>query len=350
MFITDEIDVSRLTYPAAFDDRTLFFDIETSGTSFSRSHITVIGTAYVEGGAVRVSQWFADLPGSEPAMIADFFESLSRFDTLVTYNGISFDVPYVKRRAAHWGIPLPDAEMKHLDLFKYSKPFAKLFELPNRKLKTIETGLFIERKDRLSGADCVSVYLQYLRTGDPDLCGLILQHNREDIVNLIDAAQLMTYYDILHGGFSVTGNTLNDTELTFECVTDSPVPREVCLRSDRHAVFIEGRMMRVTFFGAYGEKKLYRKDYKNYYYLPSEDMAVHKSVGRFAGRSSRVQATAATCYERQSALFFAQPDVIVTPYFQDDIRDEASYFRENELPDNKDLLRLLCLSVLESFI
>ena len=349
MFITDEIDISRLIYPASFDERTLFFDIETSGVSYSRSHITVIGAAYIADGKIHVLQWFADVPGSEPYIIQDFFDHLKGFDTLVTYNGISFDVPYVKKRATHWGLDLPDSHPDHIDLFKYSRPFANIYRLGNRKLKTVEHELFIDRTDCISGGDCVSVYMKYLQNGDPGLRDLILLHNKDDIVNLIDTSYIKSYYDILHGEFMVTGTYVSEKEIIIECRSNAFIPRTVSVRSDLHSVYIEEHEMRISFYGFPSVKKLYRKNYKDYYYLPSDDMAVHKSVGQFVNKASRVQATAATCYEKHEAVFFAQPDKIITPCFQDELKDETTYFTAKELPEDSETLRFLCMSVIDRF-
>ena len=75
MFITDEIEISQLLYPLYGGkelSRALFFDIETSGVSFSRSHITVIGAAYLSGEHLRICQWFTDMPADEGRILSDF--------------------------------------------------------------------------------------------------------------------------------------------------------------------------------------------------------------------------------------------------------------------------------------
>lgn len=52
-----------------------------------------------------------------------------------------------------------------------------------------------------------------------------------------------------------------------------------------------------------GEFKHFYKDYKNYYYLPAEDIAYHKSVSEFVDRSARRQATARTAYTKRTGVF-----------------------------------------------
>lgn len=46
------------------------------------------------------------------------------------------------------------------------------------------------------------------------------------------------------------------------------------------------------------ELKYFYSNYHDYYYLPTEDVALHKSVAGFVDKAHRVNATAATCYTR----------------------------------------------------
>ena len=50
--------------------------------------------------------------------------------------------------------------------------------------------------------------------------------------------------------------------------------------------------------------KYFFRDYANYYYLPEEDQAIHKSVAVFVDPSRRQKATAKTCYPKHTGLFF----------------------------------------------
>ena len=43
-----------------------------------------------------------------------------------------------------------------------------------------------------------------------------------------------------------------------------------------------------------GDLRYYYTDYSNYYYLPEEDIAMHKSVAAYVDRAHRRQATAST--------------------------------------------------------
>ena len=77
-----------------------------------------------------------------------------------------------------------------------------------------------------------------------------------------------------------------------------------------------------------GELKHFYKDYKNYYYLPAEDTAYHKSVSEFVDRSARVQATARTAYTKKTGSFvpvFNGMDINPNYVFKKSYADRQSY-------------------------
>ena len=52
------------------------------------------------------------------------------------------------------------------------------------------------------------------------------------------------------------------------------------------------------------------------FYLPEEDMAIHKSIASFVDKDYREQATAANCYTRKFSLYLPQWEVLVEPFFK----------------------------------
>lgn len=53
----------------------------------------------------------------------------------------------------------------------------------------------------------------------------------------------------------------------------------------------------------HGTLKFFFPNYKDYYYLPKEDTAMHKSVAEFVDSAFRKKATAATCYTKKEGTF-----------------------------------------------
>ena len=80
-------------------EKLLFFDIETTGFSAAGSSLYLIGAASVTGGTWHLTQWFADRADGEVEVLQAFFSRLSSFDTLVHFNGDTFDIPYLEKRS-----------------------------------------------------------------------------------------------------------------------------------------------------------------------------------------------------------------------------------------------------------
>ena len=63
------------------------------------------------------------------------------------------------------------------------------------------------------------------------------------------------------------------------------------------------------------ELKYFYSNYKDYYYLPTEDVALHKSVAGFVDKEHRLQASAANCYPRKFSCYLPQWEILFTPFF-----------------------------------
>ncbi len=68
-----------------------------------------------------------------------------------------------------------------------------------------------------------------------------------------------------------------------------------------------GGFLKVPLFET--ELKYFYADYKEYWYFPEEDLALHRSVAQFSDRTHREPATARTCYTRNFKKDFDDPGV-----------------------------------------
>lgn len=89
-----------------------------------------------------------------------------------------------------------------------------------------------------------------------------------------------------------------------------------------------------------GELKYFFKDYKNYFYLPLEDQAIHKSVGAFVDKELRQPAKPATCYIRKQGTFIPQCELLFEPAFRTCYQDKLTYFeyKDSLFENSKQLL------------
>ena len=86
------------------------------------------------------------------------------------------------------------------------------------------------------------------------------------------------------------------------------------------------------------EMKYFYSNYKDYYYLPEEDIALHKSVASFVDREHRMQACAANCYTRKLSTYLPQWDIFAEPFFKREYKSKELFF---ELTDERKTDRAL---------
>ena len=141
-----------------------YLDIETAfdGTiSVIGMYRPDLGTIQLVGGGVR------DL---------SLYEALDGVQTLVTFNGSTFDLPIIRRRLY--------ADLKH------DFEHCDLLYICRRRglrggLKRVETLLGIARATAgITGWDAPRLWHRYETTGDRAALRLLLDYNREDVVNL----------------------------------------------------------------------------------------------------------------------------------------------------------------------
>jgi uncharacterized protein YprB with RNaseH-like and TPR domain len=162
---------------------TIFLDLETTGLSCSP--LFLIGTMCWEDGDLVVRQYLARDYSEERAAIARFARAFTGRKMLVTFNGKSFDMPYLRMRAASTRVELP-AEPPHFDLLHVCRRVWK-DSLPNCKLQTLET--HICRRPRygdIPGERIPEAYHAFVRTGDARRMVQILHHNMLDLVTMAD--------------------------------------------------------------------------------------------------------------------------------------------------------------------
>ena len=83
-----------------FTASSVFFDIETTGFSPAHTSLYLIGCAYHIEQMLCIKQFFAETPEEEKEVLKQFLLLLDGFDTIITFNGIGFDIPYLKAKCS----------------------------------------------------------------------------------------------------------------------------------------------------------------------------------------------------------------------------------------------------------
>jgi uncharacterized protein YprB with RNaseH-like and TPR domain len=162
-------------------ERLVALDIETMGL-FSRP-IILFGAAFIKGDRIITRQYLARDVGEEAAAM-DAFCSLAGENPLISYNGRSFDVPYINQRRWYYDLG-GDIDNVHFDMLPFARRFMKS-KTPDARLTTVEKYLFgQDREDDVPGALVPEFYEEYLRTHNPGPLVPIVEHNRNDLVSLV---------------------------------------------------------------------------------------------------------------------------------------------------------------------
>lgn len=164
-----------------FQRKTAFLDIETTGLSPDNSYVTMVGildyegfTAYVRGDNLD------ELP-----------EALLNYSLFVSYNGASFDMPFLDKefeRVDPDGEDSLFAHAAHLDL-RY--PLRRLGFKGG--LKKIEQATDLGRPSELSGLsgyDAVRLW-KMANDGEPDALTTLIRYNAEDVASLPRLTEMM---------------------------------------------------------------------------------------------------------------------------------------------------------------
>jgi len=176
-------------FPSDFKDdarNIAFFDIETSSLSFGAgSFVFLIGLCYFSSSGIETDLLIIDHPAAEKALLEEFNKRLCRFKVVASYNGKSFDAPFIRNRNTLHQLEDVLGQKHHIDLLVYSRRLWKL-RLDSCKLSNIEhniLGLRREEKE-IPGWLVPQVYFDYLNQKDPHMLEGVLYHNKIDVISL----------------------------------------------------------------------------------------------------------------------------------------------------------------------
>ena len=284
-----------------------------------------IGCAFYKDGEWYITQWFNNDGISEREILIDFFDFIKDKKYIFNYNGDGFDIPYANKKLAKFDMDFSFEGIESIDLYKLVKPFKQVLHLDNLKQKSIEKFLGINRLDKYTGGDLIKVYEDYLRLKSPSGKQLVLQHNYEDIEGLLYSSSLLAYNKLKTGSFVVQKMSVRDNRLLFSLTLKHPMPRRITLGTND--IIITGHKYEATINVPIitDEFKFFFDNYKEYYYLPAEDMAVHKSVATYVDKNYREQAKKENCYTKRKGHFITQIDSGIISGYKRNYKDKETY-------------------------
>jgi len=159
-------------------------DIETCG--MAGMQVFEIGLLRWHEGGVWIEQFIARDYAEEAALLARAWETVDRAEVLVTFNGVTFDVPFIEDRSAAAGLGARRLRARHVDLLHEARRRWRKI-LPNCRLQTLERFLCGRlRTGDIPGELIPGVYHEFVRTGDARQMERVLYHNAHDLITLAE--------------------------------------------------------------------------------------------------------------------------------------------------------------------
>ena len=349
---TEEIVLNNFTL--GFDiqklheiDDILFIDIETTGFLSSTSSIYMIGTSYFKEGNWHIRQFFAETLEEEALLLDTFFDFAKDYNYIIHYNGNTFDLPFIKAKSEKYDIEDILSSKEGLDIYRRITPYKNLLKLPDCKLKTVELFLGIDRDDRYTGGELITVYQDYLNSHDYSLYQKLLLHNSDDMKGMLEILPILSYYDLFNFELKATKvaanyyqdhNGMPKKEIIITVNTPSKLPCPIAFMGQSCYFRAENNVGTLVVPIYEEELKYFYANYKDYYYLPLEDMAIHKSLASFVDKDYREQAKASTCYTRKTGLFLPQWSTMIEPFFKRDYDSTDLFFElTDDIKKDRDL-------------
>nr|WP_300093036.1 ribonuclease H-like domain-containing protein [Sedimentibacter sp.] len=227
--ITTNIELSELM------KQSVFLDIETTGLSRQFSDIISITILLHEDNVYKIHQIFCQYSVDEPQALKLLKDLIKNKKFIITYNGNSFDIPFLSFKAQKHGIDLKLENMIKIDLYNYLRHVKNKIEIPGLKLKAVEEYFKINRTDTLSGEDVTVLYEAYRLEPRKEFSFLIMQHNYEDVLNLpvLMNSIFSLYDDVLYFNNLVVKVNTNDY-----CIKKNSLAGKFNIISDLKADYI----------------------------------------------------------------------------------------------------------------
>lgn len=288
--LTDQIEKVFFAYPVeklCDASKILFIDIETTGFTAKSSNLYLIGCVYFNSGIWYTKQFFAENYSEESEIITEFFEFAKDYTYLIHFNGNNFDLPYITQKCKDLNLPYNFDSFEGLDIYKRVAPYKEVLKIENCKQKTLESFLKIERKDEMGGGDLIGVYHHFVESGDEEARKLLLLHNRDDIAGMLKLLPILSYVDLFNENIHVTkvsanyykdytGKDRSELIMSFDCPSIILTPVTIIKGNLYMTASGNQGLIKVPIYEE--EMKYFYANYRDYYYLPSEDQALHKSV------------------------------------------------------------------------
>lgn len=304
----ENIFQTKQIYQDASDRQLMLVDIETTGLSYERSMIYMISCGFYDNDQVKVISLFNDDGISEENLLLAFIDILEscKQDSvqpicLVSFNGLTFDIPFLQRHFHYHEMDYDLYQYDMLDLFRELKTCKCAFGLKKCRQTDFEELMGISRDHDQCGKELIKAYRQFLSSKDEGIREELLRHNVYDVYHMSLLLPLLYLKNLPEQLDVILDTSVGSDIFTVNMTMKHGIDSCITMTSDCHegAYFtLQDNLLTLCLPIREGKIRIYYENYRDYYYLPSEDRAIHKSVGSYVAKEHRMKAKKETCYDR----------------------------------------------------
>lgn len=161
----------------------LFLDLETCG--LAGVPVFLVGTMRLAGDELEVRQYFARDYSEEKSMLFSFSRLAEKVGGFITFNGKSFDVPFLCGRMAYHRLEFSPPRVHHDLVIEARRRWRS--SLPNCRLQTIESFICCRnRSGDIPGSEIPGLYHDYVKTGEIRTLLPVFKHNILDLLTMVE--------------------------------------------------------------------------------------------------------------------------------------------------------------------
>lgn len=323
-----------------WDISSMIINIKTTGFSTNYSSIYMIGILYYDShiSSYVIEQWFREKDNDSYEMLYEFNKKLLVFPNLIHYNGHLFDMTFINTHMSIYNIKCN--LYSEIDLFSLIRPIKKILSLSNLKLTTVSDFFNKSLSNDNTISDLTKIYTQYMNDKDISLVYLLFAHHKKDLSNILTLFKNIPLFTFISNiksmsiPISLTSSQIKADE--YHCTFNIEYDGSFILKNNLFMLKLKNSVANMQIQIKHQKLKFFFPHINEYYYLPSEGYAVHKSIGRYISKDDRIPANKTNCYKEKEDYFLPIPKHIILPFhfYKTSYSDEIVYISIEELIKN----------------
>ena len=245
-------------------DTTFILDITSEGRYWRTSALLSLELLGNGGSLILESEKEAD----EYEILITAADVLKDAGEIITFNGISFDLPFLHHKYAAYGEADPITGRHVRDLYLEYRKLAAVLGLPSRRLK--------DYASMVSGGENAS----------------------DDAERTLAILSFDAVTSLLSGNFGISCVSTDEIKdaVVFHLHIDPPFDGSFSVHDGIYHLTVKGNQAALCAHQRDGMLRMYHDDIANYYYLPIEGYAVHKSIAESVDKTRKEKAVRENCF------------------------------------------------------